>query len=63
MKKFIIITGFISSFASCESTTDAEMVETCPRITCSEPLGEKVCYMHSGTNPVEWIKLYSCPSG
>jgi len=45
------------------STTDGDMVTVCPRLTCSEPLGEKVCFMHSSSNPVEWIKLMKCPRG
>lgn len=45
------------------STTDGDMVTLCPKLTCSEPLGDKVCFMHSSTNPVEWIKLMKCPKG
>jgi hypothetical protein len=45
------------------STTDGDMVTVCPRLTCSEPLGDKVCFMHSSSNPVEWIKLMKCPKG
>lgn len=45
------------------STTDGDMVTVCPRLTCSEPLGDKVCFMHSATNPVEWIRLMKCPMG
>jgi hypothetical protein len=45
------------------STTDGDMVTVCPRLTCSEPLGDKVCFMHSSSNPVEWIKLMKCPTG
>lgn len=40
-----------------DSTSDSDLVTICPKVTCSEPLGENVCFMHSGTNPVEWIKL------
>lgn len=36
---------------------------SCPRLTCSEDLGTGVCFMHSATNPVEWIKLAGCPNG
>ena len=35
---------------------------SCPTLTCSEDLGTGVCFMNSGTNPVEWIKLANCPS-
>jgi len=35
---------------------------TCPILTCSEDLGTGVCFMNSGTNPVEWIKLANCPN-
>ncbi|CDW84482.1 UNKNOWN [Stylonychia lemnae] len=38
-------------------------IVSCPRLTCSENLGDGVCFMHQATNPVEWIKLASCPSG
>jgi hypothetical protein len=55
---FLLITTIV-----CDSTSDGDMVNVCPTVTCSEPLGDKVCFMHSGTNPVEWIKLQSCPSG
>lgn len=40
-----------------ESTSESDLVTICPKVTCSEPLGDNVCFMHSGTNPVEWIKL------
>jgi hypothetical protein len=40
-----------------ESTSESDLVTICPKVTCSEPLGENVCFMHSGTNPVEWVKL------
>ena len=39
------------------------MVNVCPKLTCSEPLGDKLCFMHSASNPVEWIKLMKCPQG
>ena len=46
-----------------ESTSESDLVTICPKVTCSEPLGDNVCFMHSGTNPVEWIKLQQCPRG
>ncbi len=45
----------------CESKSESDMINSCPRITCSEPLGKNVCFMHSGTNPVEWMKFQPCP--
>ena len=47
----------VASLIKAESTSEADLVTVCPRVTCSETLGDKVCYMHSGTNPVEWVKL------
>ena len=50
--------------------------QVCPRLSCSEDLSyhlnlgdvghfedlaADVCFMHSGTNPVEWIKFDGCP--
>jgi hypothetical protein len=63
--RIIIPVFFIASIVNAYegSTTDGDMVSVCPKLTCSEPLGDKVCYMHSSTNPVEWIKLMKCPKG
>lgn len=35
----------------------------CPTIECDANIGDNVCYLHSGTNPVSYIKLYQCPTG
>lgn len=58
-----LLTITIVSLIKAESTSEADLVTICPKVTCSEPLGDKVCYMHSGTNPVEWVKLQQCPNG
>ena len=47
----------IFPFIKAESTSESDLVTVCPRVTCSETLGDNVCYMHSATNPVEWVKL------
>ena len=52
---FLTFTFFSNAMA--ESTSESDLVTICPKVTCSEPLGDNVCFMHSGTNPVEWIKL------
>lgn len=52
---FLTFTFF--SITRTESTSESDLVTICPKVTCSEPLGDNVCFMHSGTNPVEWIKL------
>lgn len=44
------------------ATIEGDTVD-CPRLTCSEDLGDGVCFMHSGTSPVEWLKIANCPSG
>ncbi|TNV73254.1 hypothetical protein FGO68_gene12340 [Halteria grandinella] len=44
-------------------TSLSDTLTKCPRITCSEPLGDDVCFLHSSDNPVSWIKLQSCPPG
>jgi hypothetical protein len=41
-----------------EALSESELISVCPKVTCSEPLEDDVCFRHSGTNPVEWIKLY-----
>ena len=52
--KIAIILISIWSIADAVMETD---IVSCPRITCSETLGDGVCFMHSATNPVDWIKL------
>lgn len=46
-----------------EALSQSDLINVCPKVTCSEPLGDGVCFMHSGTSPVEWIKLYACNPG
>ena len=58
---FLLLTLF-SSLSLVKSAMETDTV-SCPRLTCSENLGEGVCFMHSATNPVEWIKLANCPDG
>lgn len=60
--KSLLLLAFIVVLTH-QSTTDGDMVTTCPRITCSEPLGPSVCFLHSASNPVEWIKLQKCKDG
>eukprot|EP00347_Sterkiella_histriomuscorum_P023818 403333281 len=33
----------------------------CPTLTCNEDLGTRICYQHSGTSPVTYIKTDPCP--
>lgn len=35
---------------------------TCPTLSCSESFDTGTCYLHSATNPVEWIKMANCTS-
>jgi hypothetical protein len=44
-------------------TSLSDTITKCPRITCSEPLGPNVCFLHSGDNPVSWLRYQPCPSG
>ena len=60
MNKYLLL--LLSLFSFTKAAIESDTV-SCPRLTCSENLGEGVCFMHSGTNPVEWIKLADCPSG
>ena len=55
--KYLLI--FISIWGFSKATVEADTV-TCPKLSCSENLGNGVCYMHSSSNPVEWIKFSSC---
>ncbi|CDW72418.1 UNKNOWN [Stylonychia lemnae] len=33
----------------------------CPTMGCDADIGEKVCYLHSASNPVTYIRMYQCP--
>jgi len=59
----LAISNILIEHGYCESKSESDLINTCPTITCSEPLGNNVCFMHSGTNPVEWMKFQPCPSG
>ena len=74
---FVALTPLLSFNAFAEMTVRSEFQE-CPRLTCAENLDytyklglvgefpdleDTVCFMHSGTNPVEWIKFAPCPEG
>ena len=36
---------------------------TCPTIDCGMDIGTNICFLHSGSNPVTYIRLQQCPSG
>ena len=35
----------------------------CPILACGMDIGEKVCFLHSGDNPVSYIRLMECDDG
>lgn len=35
---------------------------SCPEIACDTDIGEKVCFLHSGSSPVSYIRMYGCSS-
>ena len=35
---------------------------TCPKINCGMDIGKNVCYLHSASNPVSYIRMQECPS-
>ena len=39
---------------------DPRIPQFCPRITCSEDLGTRLCYQHSGDSPARHIKVSPC---
>ncbi len=42
----------------------ANEVITCPTIACDSALEEAdMCYLHSGDNPVSYLRFYPCESG
>mmetsp|Transcript_7233 Transcript_7233/g.6349 ORF Transcript_7233/g.6349 Transcript_7233/m.6349 type:complete len:180 (+) Transcript_7233:1-540(+) len=36
---------------------------SCPLLTCTDYLGEGMCYMNSGGPPISYIKFARCPEG
>ncbi len=34
---------------------------TCPTIDCGMDIGKNVCFLHSGSNPVSYIRMQQCP--
>lgn len=36
---------------------------SCPTIDCGMDIGTNVCYLHSGSNPVSYIRMQACPAG
>lgn len=36
---------------------------SCPSLDCGMDIGERVCFLHSGSNPVSYIRLMQCDEG
>lgn len=34
----------------------------CPTIGCDADIGDRVCFLHSASNPVSYIRMYQCPA-
>ena len=45
----------------CLSSAGTESI-TCPKINCGMDIGKNVCYLHSASNPVSYIRMQECPS-
>ena len=35
---------------------------SCPKINCGMDIGKNICYLHSASNPVSYIRMQECPS-
>ena len=35
---------------------------SCPKINCGMDIGDNVCFRHSGSNPVSYIRMQECPN-
>ena len=51
-KLFLIFPFFIIQKALSSS------YNVCPTMGCDADIGENVCFLHSGSNPVTYIRMY-----
>ena len=49
-----------AAFLAC---SHAAVSISCPSIDCGMDIGSNVCYLHSGSNPVSYIRMQACPAG
>ena len=41
-------------------STQVTQMNQCPQLICDDYLGKDVCFLHSGTNPVTFIRFKEC---
>ena len=59
LKSFLIIL-FLSLLLPNFISSQSVQYNICPMAYCDDYLGEDVCFMHSGTNPVTYLRFSSC---
>jgi hypothetical protein len=57
--RLIIVLTIIFNPIFCTISTNSI---SCPSFGCDADIGDNVCYIHSESNPVTYIKMYSCPT-
>lgn len=56
-----MITATLFSAASLLSYVSTASI-SCPKINCGMDIGKNICYLHSASNPVSYIRMQECPS-
>ena len=56
----ILYLGIFSLVGLSYQQTGLSTGSTCPMIYCDDYLGDDVCYLHSGTNPVTFLRFTQC---
>jgi len=41
--------------------THSASYNVCPTMGCDADIGEDICFLHSASNPVTYIRMYQCP--